>query len=109
MGIHIATNEKVAVKIVAKNALSQDGKVKDALKKLEREITIMRIIKHPHVLQILDVYESEKELYLVLEHVDGGELFEYMVKRGRLSEFEALNFFQQIIFGLNYCHGHLIW
>jgi serine/threonine protein kinase len=46
--------------------------------------------------------------YLVLEHVEGGELFDYIVARGRLAEPEALNFFQQIIYGVEYSHRHLI-
>lgn len=47
--------------------------------------------------------------YLVLEYVQGGELFEYLVSQGRLSEQEARKYFQQIIIGLDYCHRHLIW
>lgn len=47
--------------------------------------------------------------YLVLELVEGGELFDYLVKQGRLKEMEALEFFQQIIAGIDYCHKHLIW
>lgn len=39
-----------------------------------------------------------------MEYVEGGELFEYLVSRGRLSEDEALNYFQQIIRGVDYCH-----
>lgn len=47
--------------------------------------------------------------YLILEYVQGGELFDYLVSQGRLSEPEARKYFQQIIFGLDYCHRHLIW
>jgi serine/threonine protein kinase len=46
--------------------------------------------------------------YLLLELVEGGELFDYLVKQGKLKEMEALTFFQQIIAGLDYCHKHLI-
>lgn len=47
--------------------------------------------------------------YIVLEYVQGGELFEYLVSQGRLEEKEARKYFQQIIIGLDYCHRHLIW
>lgn len=47
--------------------------------------------------------------YLLLEYVEGGELFEYLVSKGRLDEEEARHHFQQIILGLDYCHHHLIW
>jgi serine/threonine protein kinase len=54
------------------------------------------------------VYESNDELYLVLENLDGGELFDYLVKKGRLTEPEALYFFQQIVYAVEFCHAHLI-
>jgi len=56
---------------------------------VEREIAIMKLIDHPHVLGLYDVYENNTHLYLVLEHVSGGELFDYLVRKGRLSEREV--------------------
>ena len=47
--------------------------------------------------------------YLVLEHVPGGELFDYLVKKGRLTPKEARRFFRQIISALDFCHSHSIW
>ena len=47
--------------------------------------------------------------YLVLEHVCGGELFDYLVKKGRLTPKEARKFFRQIISALDFCHSHSIW
>ncbi|KAI9348049.1 kinase-like domain-containing protein [Obelidium mucronatum] len=94
LGTHIETLQKV--------------KAKKLNEKTEREITIMKLIQHPNVMQLYDVYETEKELYLILEHIEGGELFDYLVSKGRLSEEEALDFFQQITFGVDYCHRHLI-
>lgn len=46
--------------------------------------------------------------YLVLEHVSGGELFDYLVKKGRLTPKEARKFFRQIISALDFCHCHSI-
>jgi serine/threonine protein kinase len=46
---------------------------------------------------------------LVLEHLEGGELFEYLVKSGRFEEQEALKIFVQLVQGLAFCHSHLIW
>lgn len=46
--------------------------------------------------------------YLVLEHVSGGELFDYLVKKGRLTPKEARRFFRQIISALDFCHSHSI-
>lgn len=47
--------------------------------------------------------------YLVLEHVSGGELFDYLVKKGRLTPKEARRFFRQIISALDFCHSHSVW
>lgn len=47
--------------------------------------------------------------YLILEHVAGGELFDYLVKKGRLTPKEARKFFRQIISALDFCHSHMIW
>jgi BR serine/threonine kinase len=69
----------------------------------------MKLIEHPHVLRLYDVYESRKYLYLLLEHVAGGELFDYLVKKGRLTPKEARKFFRQIISALDFCHSHMIW
>lgn len=109
LGTHYQTGQTVAVKFIPKDSEKNDSKKSLLKKKLEREITIMKIIKHPNVLQLLDVYETDMELLLVLEHVEGGELFDYIVQRGRLDEHAALSFFQQIIFGVDFVHRHRIW
>lgn len=71
---------------------------------IEREIVIMKLIDHPNVLNLYDVWETSSELYLIMEYVPGGELFDYLVKRGRLPVSEALHYFQQIIHAVDYCH-----
>uniref|UniRef100_A0A3B3I6K4 BR serine/threonine kinase 2b n=1 Tax=Oryzias latipes TaxID=8090 RepID=A0A3B3I6K4_ORYLA len=103
VGIHCVTCQKVAIKIVNREKLSES-----VLMKVEREIAILKLIEHPHVLKLHDVYENKKYLYLVLEHVSGGELFDYLVKKGRLTPKEARKFFRQIISALDFCHSHSI-
>jgi len=113
LGTHIETGNRVAIKIIAKASLLEKYS-KDPVKqlnmnqKLEREITLMKLIQHPNIMQLYDVYETDRDLYLILEHIEGGELFDYLVKRGRLSEPEALGFFQQIIYGVDFCHRNHI-
>ncbi|XP_071057213.1 serine/threonine-protein kinase BRSK2 isoform X1 [Onthophagus taurus] len=103
LGVHCVTGKKVAIKIINREKLSES-----VLMKVEREIAIMKLIDHPHVLGLSDVYENKKYLYLVLEHVSGGELFDYLVKKGRLTPKEARRFFRQIISALDFCHSHSI-
>jgi len=71
---------------------------------IDREITMMKLMNHPNIMRIYDVFEGDKELFLVLEYVEGGELFDFLVNRGRLPPNEALIYFRQIVYGLNYAH-----
>ncbi|KAL0130619.1 hypothetical protein PUN28_002330 [Cardiocondyla obscurior] len=103
LGVHCVLGKKVAIKIINREKLSES-----VLMKVEREIAIMKLIDHPHVLGLSDVYENKKYLYLVLEHVSGGELFDYLVKKSRLTPKEARRFFRQIISALDFCHSHSI-
>jgi serine/threonine protein kinase len=69
---------------------------------VKREIVILKLIEHPHVLKLYDVLETENRLYLVLENVKGGELFDYIVSKGRLDRHEALRICAQIVMGLEH-------
>ncbi|KAJ5542640.1 hypothetical protein N7535_005063 [Penicillium sp. DV-2018c] len=71
---------------------------------IEREVVIMKLIEHPNVISLYDVWENRGELYLVLEYVEGGELFDYVSQKGPLPEEEAVRLFRQIIAALGYCH-----
>ncbi|KAF7722438.1 hypothetical protein EC973_003140 [Apophysomyces ossiformis] len=107
LGIHKITGEKVAVKIISKSHLASNASIERAVK---REIAVMKLINHPNIMSLIDVIDltDSPNLYLILEYVQGGELFEYLVSQGRLPEHEARKYLQQIIFGLDYCHRHLI-
>ncbi|ORX51995.1 Pkinase-domain-containing protein [Hesseltinella vesiculosa] len=107
LGIHKHTGEQVAIKIISKAHLAANPAIEKAVR---REIAIMKLIRHPNIMSLVDVIDdpSSSELYLILEYVQGGELFEYLVSRGRLSDSEARRHFQQIILGLDFCHHHLI-
>ncbi|KAI8071318.1 kinase-like domain-containing protein [Gongronella butleri] len=107
LGYHKRTGDKVAVKIIAKAYLTSSASTERSVK---REIAIMKLIQHPHILKLIDVIDlpESSNLYLILEYVQGGELFEYLIQQGRLSEVEARTYFRQIIFGVDFCHRHLI-
>ncbi|KJE96855.1 CAMK/CAMKL/BRSK protein kinase [Capsaspora owczarzaki ATCC 30864] len=105
LGTHIASGKTVAVKIINKASLASTP---DLLRKIEREIAIMKLIDHPNVMSLYDVYENSHHLFLILEHVEGGELFDYLVKRGRLPIEEGIKFFRQIISAMDFCHKHCV-
>lgn len=56
---------------------------------------------HPHIIRLYEVIETPTDIYLVMEYVNSGELFDYIVEKGRLQEDEARNFFQQVYFLLS--------
>ena len=71
---------------------------------IEREIVVMKLIDHPNIMRLYDVWETSTELYLILEYVQGGELFDHLCEKGKLPTPEALDYFQQIIGAMDYCH-----
>jgi serine/threonine protein kinase len=99
------TGEIVAIKIVRKDFLDRKPSLK---RKMRREISVLKLLNHPNVMSLIDVFEIDTHLFLVMEYVDGLELFEFLVRRGKLPPNEALGFFHQIICGLEYCHRRLI-
>lgn len=109
---HSKTGVYAAIKIVSKTQLANSlrsihnlgEEAERILLGLEREIVIMKLIDHPNVMRLYDVWETAGELYLVLEYVAGGELFDYICERGRLPAEEALDYFQQLMAAIDYCH-----
>ncbi|KZT69956.1 Pkinase-domain-containing protein [Daedalea quercina L-15889] len=108
---HRRTGQLAAVKILplqpfVKNRADAAAQAKLDKQRLgiDREITMMKLMNHPNIMRIYDVYEGEKELYLILEYVEGGELFDFLVNRGKLAPLEALAYFKQVVYGLNYAH-----
>jgi len=75
---------------------------------LEREIAVMKLLEHPNIVRLYDVWENRNELYLIMEYVDGGELFHYVDERKGLSEHETVYIFRQIVSAILYCHRLLI-
>lgn len=73
-------------------------------KKLFREVRIMKMLAHPHIVRMYEVIDTPKELFLVLEYAPGGEIFDFLVARGRLKEQDARKYFRQIISAVDYCH-----
>ncbi|KAH9947545.1 Pkinase-domain-containing protein [Amylocystis lapponica] len=108
---HRRTGQLAAVKILplqpfvnSRASVATQAKSEKQRLGIDREIIMMKLMNHPNIMRIYDVYEGEKELYLILEYVEGGELFDFLVNRGKLPPLEALAYFKQIVYGLNYAH-----
>ena len=101
---HILTGHKVAIKVLNLKKV----KALDMEEKVRREIKILRLFEHPHIIRSYEVIETPTDIFVVTEYVKSGELFDYIVEKGRLGEEEARHFFQQIISGVEYCHRNMV-
>ncbi|CAN6678864.1 unnamed protein product [Malus baccata var. baccata] len=95
------TGESVAMKVLDRTTIIKH-KMVDQIK---REISIMKLVRHPYVVRLHEVLASRTKIYIILEFITGGELFDKIVHHGRLSEGEARRYFQQLIDGVDYCHS----
>merc|ERR1711962_10274 len=85
-----------------KEALEKMGDLHRAYREIE---TMKRLGCHPHICHLYQVAETEEDIYLVMEYVSGGELFDYIVAREKLTEKQAQNFFRQILSAVAYMHS----
>ncbi|KAK7385422.1 hypothetical protein VNO78_31140 [Psophocarpus tetragonolobus] len=95
------TGESVAMKVLDRSTIIKH-KMVDQIK---REISLMKLVRHPYVVRLHEVLASRTKIYIILEFITGGELFDKIVSLGRLSEAESRRFFQQLIDGVDYCHS----
>ncbi|CAL4115094.1 unnamed protein product, partial [Meganyctiphanes norvegica] len=87
-----------AIKIIDKKALK--GK-EDSL---ENEIKVLRRLSHPNIVQLLETFEDKHKVYLVMELVTGGELFDRIVDKGSYTEKDAADLLRQVIEAIDYMH-----
>ncbi|KAJ7951368.1 Non-specific serine/threonine protein kinase [Quillaja saponaria] len=102
---NVETGEFVAIKILDRELVLRHKMVEQ----IKREISTMKLIKHPNVITIFEVMASKTKIYIILELVDGGELFDKIAKDGRLNEGEARSYFQQLINAVDYCHSRGVY
>uniref|UniRef100_A0A8C9LGC3 Calcium/calmodulin dependent protein kinase I n=1 Tax=Pavo cristatus TaxID=9049 RepID=A0A8C9LGC3_PAVCR len=93
-----ATQKLVAIKCIAKKAL--EGKEAG----IENEIAVLHKIKHPNIVALDDIYESSSHLYLIMQLVSGGELFDRIVEKGFYTERDASTLIRQILDAVRYLH-----
>ncbi|EKX35532.1 hypothetical protein GUITHDRAFT_79807 [Guillardia theta CCMP2712] len=100
LATHVSTNQVFAVKIVDKSRIHN---VKD-LERVLREMHVLKNISHPNIISMHECIERGTKLFLVLDFASGGELYNYVVSKGKLQELEARQFFTQIMSGVDFCH-----
>ncbi|TIB99286.1 Pkinase-domain-containing protein [Wallemia mellicola] len=90
----------------ARVAVKSVSKTHNQLSALVRELHHYRRLSHPHIAQLLEIVATEKDIHLVTELCDGGELFDYLVDKGRLSDTETRRVFGQLMLALHYLHSN---
>ena len=73
-------------------------------KNILREIRLVKILRHPHIIDILDMQEDKSQTIIVMELAPHGELHDYVTKKKGLAPDEARKFFRQIVSAVDYCH-----
>ncbi|CAA7023245.1 unnamed protein product [Microthlaspi erraticum] len=100
-GKEIIGGESVAIKIINKDHVMKREGMMDQIK---REISIMRLVRHPNIVELKEVMATKKKIFFIMEFVRGGELFAKVVK-GKLKEDAARKYFQQLISAVDFCHS----
>ena len=101
LGIHIPSGDKVAIKILEHSKIKE----KDDEIRVKREFEMIQIFNHPNVILVTEIFAYRDSYYIVMDYCEGGELFNYIVRKRSLSEKEASFFYYQIINGLEYIHN----
>lgn len=101
---NIKTNESVAIKIIDKEKVLKVGMIAH----IKREISILRRVRHPNIVQLFEVMATKSKIYFVMEYVKGGELFNKVAK-GRLNDEAARRYFQQLISAVAFCHARGVY
>ncbi|KAJ9451397.1 CBL-interacting protein kinase 23 [Diplonema papillatum] len=99
-GSDTESNAAFAIKIIDKSQLAKEHMEEQ----LKREIAVMKLLKHDNIVQLKEVLQTQKHIYLILELITGGELFDRIVAAKKFDEPTARKYFQQLIMGIYYCH-----
>lgn len=101
---NVNTGESVAIKVMDKAKIMKVG----MMEQIKREISVMRLVRHPNIVELYEVMASKTKIYFVMEYVRGGELFNKVAK-GRLKEDAARKYFQQLMSAVDFCHSRGVY
>ncbi|XP_039054995.1 CBL-interacting serine/threonine-protein kinase 5-like [Hibiscus syriacus] len=99
-GKELTTGESVAIKVISKDQVKKKG----MMEQIQREISVMRLVRHPNIVELKEVMATKTKIFFVMEYVRGGELFAKVYK-GKLKENMARKYFQQLISAVDFCHS----
>ncbi|KAK8581311.1 hypothetical protein V6N13_144342 [Hibiscus sabdariffa] len=103
-GKNMSTQESVAIKVINKDQVKKEG----LMEQIKREIAIMKLVRHPNVVELKEVMATKAKIFFVMEYVKGGELFAKVAK-GKLKEDSARKYFQQLVSSVDFCHSRGVY
>ena len=101
LGLHILTGRIVAIKSFNKKKFKNEK----AKNKIYHEINLMKNLRHSYIVKLLDTFETENHLLIIMENIAGGDLLTYVKKRSKLSEKISKYIFKQLLLAINYIHS----
>jgi len=104
LGIDKKTGDKVAIKIITK----KDASTEQDKKRLDTEVTILKKVHHPNIIGLKDLVDTKEKLCLVMDLVNGGELFDKIVEKGQYTEKDASTIIRNIVSAIDYLHKNKI-
>lgn len=99
LGTRVSDGKKVAVKIVTRRKLSKEDELS-----IKVEADLLLLLDHPNIVKAIDFFEENDHFYVVLEYLEGGELFERLVEKAVYTEAEARDLFSTLLLAVKYCH-----
>ena len=104
---HRCLNKKTdlhyACKVIDKRLI--EDRFQGMMEQFHTEIDALRNLQHPNIIQLYDVYITEDKIFIVMELMEGGELFDYVVQKGTLTEDEAASIVHKVTSALVYMHS----
>ncbi|CAK9142697.1 unnamed protein product [Ilex paraguariensis] len=100
----LKTGESMAIKVIDKEKVLRFG----LMEQIKREISVMRLVRHPNIVQLFEVMATKTKIYFVMEYAKDSELFSKVAK-GRLKEDVARKYFQQLINAVDFCHSRVVY
>jgi len=102
---NLKSGQTVAIKVFDKERVFKAG----LTEQIKREISVMKMVNHPNIIQLYEVMATKKKIYFVIEYAKGGELFQKIAKGGKVKEEIAHKYFRQLINAVDFCHSRGIY
>jgi calcium/calmodulin-dependent protein kinase I len=100
LAVQKASGQQFAVKVINKKDLGKDYE-----KNLKMEVDILKKVNHPNIIALKELFDTPDKLYLIMELVTGGELFDKIVEKGSYTEHEAAQLVRKIVSAVEYLHN----